>query len=96
VIGGSTDELRCSRAGCRADAAWSVNWRNPRIHTADRVKVWLACDEHGEYLRDYLGSRGFPVLVTPLGVAAAAHELDGPGAAPLAADAHHASAGTGQ
>jgi hypothetical protein len=68
VIGGSTDELRCSRAGCRNDAAWNVNWRNPRIHTIDRVKVWLACDEHSEYLRDYLDTRGFPVRVTPLGV----------------------------
>jgi hypothetical protein len=68
VIGGSTDELRCSRAGCRNDAAWNVNWRNPRIHSVDRVKVWLACYEHSEYLRDYLDTRGFPVQVTPLGV----------------------------
>jgi hypothetical protein len=67
VIGGSTDELRCSRAGCRSDASIAVNWRNPRIHTADRVKVWLACDEHGEYLREYLATRGFPVRLTPLG-----------------------------
>jgi hypothetical protein len=68
VIGGSTDELRCSRAGCRDEATISVNWRNPRIHTPDRVKVWLACDEHGEYLRDYLATRGFPVQLTALGV----------------------------
>ena len=64
MIGGSIDELRCSRAGCREDAAFNVNWRNPRIHPVDRVKVWLACDEHG----DYLSTRGFPVEVTPLGV----------------------------
>lgn len=69
MIGGSTDDLRCSRAGCREDAAWNVNWRNPRIHGADRVKVWLACDEHNEFLRDYLATRGFPVIVTPLGTA---------------------------
>jgi hypothetical protein len=55
----------CSRAGCRSAATWSVNWRNPRIHTEDRVKVWLACDEHVEYLRDYLAARDFPVEVTP-------------------------------
>lgn len=67
MIGTTTDELRCSRAGCRLDAAWNVNWRNPRIHTLDRVKVWLACDEHADYLRDYLSTRGFPVVVTPLG-----------------------------
>ncbi len=59
----------CSRAGCRSAAAWNVNWRNPRIHNEDRVKVWLACDEHREFLYDYLHSRGFPVVVTPFGVA---------------------------
>ncbi|MBK4346873.1 hypothetical protein [Lacisediminihabitans changchengi] len=57
----------CSRAGCREAAAWNVNWRNPRIHTADRVKVWLACDDHADYLRDYLEARDFPVLVTAVG-----------------------------
>lgn len=55
---------RCSRAGCRADAAWAVNWRNPRIHGEDRVKVWLACAEHRDFLRDYLQARDFPVTVT--------------------------------
>jgi hypothetical protein len=33
----------------------------------DRVKVWLACADHVEYLRDYLATRDFPVVVTPLG-----------------------------
>jgi hypothetical protein len=42
-----------------------VVWRNPRIHTADRRKVWLACDEHAPYLRDYLAARSFPVAVSP-------------------------------
>jgi hypothetical protein len=55
----------CSRAGCRKAASWSVNWRNPRIHAEDRVKVWLACDEHVDYLRDYLAARDFPVDVKP-------------------------------
>jgi hypothetical protein len=55
---------RCSRAGCTGEALWAVNWRNPRIHGADRVKVWLACDEHVEFLRDYLATRDFPVVVT--------------------------------
>lgn len=58
---------RCSRAGCTAGARWNVNWRNPKLHTEDRVKVWLACDEHRDYLRDYLATRGFPVVVTPFG-----------------------------
>jgi len=58
---------QCSRAGCREPAAWNVNWRNPKLHSPDRVKVWLACPEHREFLETYLSSRGFPVIVTPLG-----------------------------
>jgi hypothetical protein len=59
-------EPTCSRAGCSNAAALTVNWRNPRIHSLDRVKVWLACEEHVDYLRDYLATRGFPVLVATL------------------------------
>jgi len=63
VIGIDPLEPTCSRAGCRRAATWSIRWRNPRIHAADRRKVWLACDEHLPYLRDFLGSRGFPLEV---------------------------------
>jgi hypothetical protein len=56
----------CSRAHCTHAATWRVNWRNPRIHSSDRVKVWLACDEHRGFLSEYLASRSFPVVVTPL------------------------------
>ena len=69
MIGSDADAdlgVKCSSAGCPATAAWRVNWRNPRIHSADRVKVWLACDAHRDTLADYLGTRGFPVLVSPL------------------------------
>ncbi|CAN5560817.1 hypothetical protein BH09ACT4_BH09ACT4_15560 [soil metagenome] len=66
-LGGATEaSTRCSSAGCAADANWRVNWRNPRIHSADRVKVWLACDAHRDTLRDYLATRGFPVVVSSL------------------------------
>jgi len=65
VIGSEADVgVQCSSAGCPATATWRVNWRNPRIHSADRVKVWLACDAHRDTLADYLGTRGFPVLVS--------------------------------
>ena len=69
MIGGFAPDAppTCSRAGCREAAAWNVNWRNPRIHTPDRVKIWLACDEHRDYLSEYLAARDFPVVVTPLG-----------------------------
>jgi hypothetical protein len=56
-------ELQCSRAGCRDAAVAQVVWRNPRIHAADREKIWLACAEHVEFLRDYLAARDFPVTV---------------------------------
>jgi hypothetical protein len=66
------DEPQCSRAGCRAPARWRIDWRNPRIHTADRVKSWVACDEHRGYLEGFLTARDFPVAVHPLDAEAAA------------------------
>lgn len=56
-----TDELVCSRKACRDAATRAVLWRNPRIHDESRRKVWLACDEHEEVLREHLAVRGFPV-----------------------------------
>lgn len=51
----------CSARGCRAEATYALKWRNPAIHTADRVKIWLACEEHGGTLHEFLAGRGFPV-----------------------------------
>lgn len=65
MLGMGEVDPRCSRAGCDEAAAWSVNWRNPRIHGPERVKVWLACHEHVDFLHDYLSSRGFPVELSP-------------------------------
>jgi hypothetical protein len=59
-------DTMCSRAGCRDDATWRIEWRNPRIHAADRRKIWTACDAHVEYLRGFLASRAFPVEVALL------------------------------
>jgi len=64
--GAPLEQTSCSRAGCRSGATWRLNWRNPRIHTADRVKTWLACDEHVAYLREFLAARDFPLTVEPL------------------------------
>jgi hypothetical protein len=49
----------CSAKGCTAPAAYALLWNNPKIHTPDRRKVWLACEEHRESLSQFLGSRGF-------------------------------------
>lgn len=66
MTAGDSTAATCSRAGCRAEAHWRIDWRNPRIHTADRVKTWVACDEHADYLREFLAARSFPVSVAPL------------------------------
>ena len=52
-------QTKCSRAACSAAAAYKLQWRNPKIHTEDRTKVWLACDHHLSFLVEYLDSRGF-------------------------------------
>lgn len=65
MIGFGETGVRCSASGCSESAIWAVNWRNPRIHGPERVKVWLACDAHREHLASYLSTRSFPVLVTP-------------------------------
>ncbi|GGD41062.1 hypothetical protein GCM10010915_22420 [Microbacterium faecale] len=63
ILGFAPDSPQCARAECRAPAEMSVVWRNPKIHTPDRRKVWLACAEHADYLHDFLASRAFPVRV---------------------------------
>lgn len=59
------DELICSGKGCRAQATWGLLWNNPKIHTPERRKVWLACDDHRDHLDEYLSLRGFLKQVVP-------------------------------
>ena len=61
------DSLICSGKGCRADAQWGLLWNNPKIHTPERRKVWLACDEHLDHLNAFLSLRGFLKDVVPIG-----------------------------
>jgi hypothetical protein len=55
----------CSAKGCRARAVHALLWNNPRLHDAQRRKVWLACEDHREQLSDYLSVRGFLKDVIP-------------------------------
>jgi len=55
----------CSAKGCQAPAAWALLWNNPRLHTPERRKVWLACDEHRTSLADFLTARQFLRDVVP-------------------------------
>ncbi len=52
-------DLTCSARGCQNAAVWSLMWNNPKIHTPERRKVWLACDDHRESLGDFLKARSF-------------------------------------
>jgi hypothetical protein len=62
LLGGdapSPARLTCSAKGCRADAAYGLRWNNPRLHSPDRRKTWLACEAHRESLGAFLSLRGF-------------------------------------
>jgi hypothetical protein len=51
--------LMCSSRGCRSSAVWGLRWNNPKLHTPERRKTWLACDEHRDSLSAFLTVRGF-------------------------------------
>jgi hypothetical protein len=36
-----------------------LRWNNPKLHTPERRKSWLACPEHDEHLSRFLSARGF-------------------------------------
>jgi len=55
----------CSARGCRASASHELHWNNPKLHTPERRKVWLACDEHRESLSEFLSARKFLREVAP-------------------------------
>jgi hypothetical protein len=63
---GADGEHVCSAKGCRATARHAVIWNNPKLHTADRRKVWLACDDHEKSLADFVALRGFLIEVVPV------------------------------
>ena len=61
-------DTTCSARGCRAEARFDLQWNNPKIHTPDRRKHWLACDDHRDSLGAFLSARGFlrdVVTLTP-------------------------------
>jgi hypothetical protein len=61
------EPLICSAKGCAAPATTALRWNNPKIHTPDRRKVWLACDDHRESLTQFLSARGFLRETEPAG-----------------------------
>ncbi|MDR8020249.1 hypothetical protein [Nesterenkonia aerolata] len=71
---------QCSRKGCRAAAAWQILWNNPKIHAPERRKVWLACEEHRQWLEHFLRQRLFWRSTEPMVEATQAEgtQPDGP------------------
>jgi hypothetical protein len=63
---GVEEPLTCSARGCTAPAVWAVLWNNPRLHTPERRKTWLACEEHRESLSNFLAARSFLKDVVPV------------------------------
>ena len=59
------EALVCSAKGCRRAATWAHLWNNPTLHTPERRKVWLACEEHRVSLGEFLSVRGFLVETVP-------------------------------
>jgi len=57
--------LTCSARGCQAEAVWALRWNNPKLHTPERRKTWLACEQHRESLGGFLDARGFLREVEP-------------------------------
>jgi len=53
------EDAICSAKGCQQPATWQLQWNNPKLHTPERRKIWLACEEHRTSLGDFLAARGF-------------------------------------
>jgi len=60
----SGDDL-CSAKGCHQPAVHELRWNNPKLHTPDRRKVWLACDEHRQSLAVRRHNRSQPACLLP-------------------------------
>lgn len=52
-------DFMCSARRCREHALWALLWNNPRLHTDERRKTWLACESHRDHLEQFLAARSF-------------------------------------
>ncbi len=55
----SDEDAVCSARDCTGRALYDLRWNNPKLHTPDRRKSWLACEEHRSTLGEFLQVRGF-------------------------------------
>jgi hypothetical protein len=61
-LGRGIEHCVCSARECENSAVFIIEWSNPKIHTG-RTKKWLSCEEHRQFLIDYLRYRNFPYEV---------------------------------
>ena len=61
------EPLRCSARRCTRNAEFALLWNNPKIHSPERRKTWLACAEHRTSLTEYLSVRGLFRECEPVG-----------------------------
>jgi len=54
---------KCSRANCSESAKYLIDWANPMIHCGERKKTWAACEEHRDFLIDFVKERNFYLAV---------------------------------
>ncbi len=64
-LGTEPDPAVCSAKGCQQQAVHELRWNNPKLHTPERRKVWLACEDHRQSLSDFLAARSFLREVAP-------------------------------
>ncbi len=59
LSGREAEAPTCSARGCTQPATVALRWNNPKLHTPERRKTWLACADHQESLTAFLDARGF-------------------------------------
>ena len=71
--------MLCGAKGCRTDAAYGLLWNNPKLHTPERRKTWLACEDHRVSLSYFLSVRGFLKDTVPVSQLSASQDAGGVG-----------------
>ena len=71
--------MLCGAKGCRTEAVYGLLWNNPKLHMPDRLKTWLACEDHRESLSYFLSVRGFLKDTVPVSQISAPQGTGGAG-----------------
>ena len=91
--GRATSSRHLLRQGLPAPATWALLWNNPKLHTPERRKTWLACDEHRTSRSGALPRRGARLPVKDGRAVCARRDHDRGPLRLLAADGRHRPVG---